>query len=135
MTCKLRRIWSRAPSVHCSSRRLSFPPLYLRAPPVFLPSFSLATRNRGQKWTEPPMTSSAPLKLPAGFKYQPCSVNISENIGLKYFNEFEISEFISEVLDSCVCLLMRVFEANGMVGWVTLICVRNFDRSQEVIRP
>jgi hypothetical protein len=81
------------------------------------------------------MTSSAPLKLPAGFKYQPRSGNISENIGLKYFNEFEISEFITEVLDFCVCLLMSVFEANGMVGWGVPICVRNSDRSQEVIRP
>jgi len=81
------------------------------------------------------MTSSAPLKLPVGFKYQSCSGNISENIGLKYFNEFEISEFIPEDVDYCVCLLMRVFKANGMVGWVILICVRDCDRSQEVIRP
>jgi hypothetical protein len=28
-------------------------------------------------------------------------------------------------------VLMRVFEANGMVGWVILICIRNCDRSQE----
>jgi hypothetical protein len=81
------------------------------------------------------MTSPAPLKLPAGFKYQHLSGNISENIGLKCFNGFEISEFIREVLDSCVCLLMGVFEANGMVASGILICVRNSDSSQEVIRP
>jgi hypothetical protein len=81
------------------------------------------------------MTSSPPLKLPAGFKYQPCSGNISENIGLKYFNEFDISALITEVSDFCASLLMCVFEANGMVGWVILICVRNSGWSQEVIRP
>lgn len=76
----------------------------------------------GQKWTEPPLTSPAPLKSPAGFGYQPRIGNISENIGLSRLKSCEISDFATQFLDSCLCVLMRVLETNGKVLSGAVIC-------------